>query len=208
MQGTANERIIARDMIYKLVILGDGGVGKSALTLQLTQNHFLNEYDPTIENTYRKNLLVDDEVVLAELLDTAGQEEFSIILDPYIRSGEGFLIVYSVIAEATFEKARALYKKVVYVKNDETPPVVIVGNKVDLERDREVSTTDGRDFAASMNAPFFEASAKARINVEDCYIELVRQIKKKRMQMSDESAPVPADTPKPISEKKGCCVIS
>lgn len=61
---------------YKLVVVGGGGVGKSALTIQFVQSHFVDEYDPTIEDSYRKQFVVDEEVALLDVLDTAGQEEY------------------------------------------------------------------------------------------------------------------------------------
>ncbi|CAH8519635.1 unnamed protein product [Schistosoma mattheei] len=61
---------------YKLVVVGAGGVGKSALTIQLIQNHFVEEYDPTIEDSYRKQMVIDGEICLLDILDTAGQEEY------------------------------------------------------------------------------------------------------------------------------------
>ncbi|PRP78653.1 homogentisate 1,2-dioxygenase [Planoprotostelium fungivorum] len=175
--------------------------GKSALTIQLAQNHFIPEYDPTIENSYRKNLMVDNIVCMVDLLDTAGQEEFAAMRDPYIRSGEGFLIVYSITSEASFRKVSQMYNQIVRVKEEPNPCVVIVGNKIDLERDREVSTSDGKDFATSINSPFFEASAKTRINVEEPFAALVRQLRQKK-------GSEPAATSKPTPEKKkGGCII-
>merc|ERR1711991_711156 len=76
---------------YKVCILGDGGVGKSALTIQFVQNHFIEEYDPTIEDSYRKQVTIDHETCLLDILDTAGQEEYSAMRDQYMRTGEGFL---------------------------------------------------------------------------------------------------------------------
>ncbi|VDM57379.1 unnamed protein product [Angiostrongylus costaricensis] len=73
---------------YKLVVVGDGGVGKSALTIQLIQNHFVEEYDPTIEDSYRKQVVIDGETCLLDILDTAGQEEYSAMRDQYMRTGE------------------------------------------------------------------------------------------------------------------------
>ena len=77
---------------YKLVVVGAGGVGKSALTIQLIQNQFMEEYDPTIEDSYRKQVVVDKEACHLDILDTAGQEEYSAMKDQYMRTGEGFLI--------------------------------------------------------------------------------------------------------------------
>ncbi|KAL1771079.1 GTPase KRas isoform X2 [Sigmodon hispidus] len=81
---------------YKLVVVGAGGVVKSALTIQLIQNHFVDEYDPTIEDSYRKQVVIDGEICLLDILDTAGQEEYSAMRDQYIRTGEGFLYVFAI----------------------------------------------------------------------------------------------------------------
>ena len=92
---------------YKLVVVGDGGVGKSALTIQLIQNHFVDEYDPTIEDSYRKQVVIDKETCLLDILDTAGQEEYSAMRDQYMRTGEGFLIVFAVNNAKSFEDISA-----------------------------------------------------------------------------------------------------
>jgi len=75
---------------YKLVVVGGGGVGKSALTIQFIQGHFVDDYDPTIEDSYRKQCVIDDEVALLDILDTAGQEEYHAMREQYMRTGEGF----------------------------------------------------------------------------------------------------------------------
>src|SRR6516164_6901926 len=109
---------------YKLVVVGGGGVGKSCLTIQLIQSHFVDEYDPTIEgspppsphppresradvvlvDSYRKQCVIDDEVALLDVLDTAGQEEYSAMREQYMRTGEGFMLVYSITSRQSFEE--------------------------------------------------------------------------------------------------------
>ncbi|KAG0778963.1 hypothetical protein G6F21_012777 [Rhizopus arrhizus] len=83
-------------MLYKLVVLGDGGVGKTALTIQLCLNHFVD--------SYRKQVVIDDQPCVLEVLDTAGQEEYTALRDQWIRDGEGFLLVYSITSRSTFER--------------------------------------------------------------------------------------------------------
>jgi len=173
-------------VLYKLVILGEGGVGKSALTIQLTQNHFITEYDPTIENSYRKQVNIDDETCMLDILDTAGQEEYSAMRDQYIRSGQGFVMVYSITSRATFESLPSFHDQILRVKDEDSFPVAVLGNKCDLEKDREVSTMEGKEFADSIGAPFFETSAKARINVEEGFYQLVREIRKWNSQVQEE----------------------
>lgn len=166
---------------YKLVVVGGGGVGKSALTIQLIQNHFIEEYDPTIEDSYRKQVTIDGEPCLLDILDTAGQEEYSAMRDQYMRTGQGFLLVYSITSRSSFDEIASFREQILRVKDKDFVPMVIVGNKVDLENERMVSTVEGRDLAKSFNVPFMETSAKTRINVEDSFFELVRCIKKERL---------------------------
>ncbi|MDP2435473.1 MAG: Ras-like protein [archaeon] len=163
---------------YKLVIVGGGGVGKSALTIQLIQNHFIDEYDPTIEDSYRKQVQVDDETCLLDILDTAGQEEYSAMRDQYMRTGQGFLCVYAITSRSSFEEIDAFREQILRVKDEDKVPMVFVGNKCDLESERQVPKNEANDYATKHGSPFFETSAKARINVEEAFFGLVRQIRK------------------------------
>ena len=146
---------------YKLVVVGGGGVGKSCLTIQLIQSHFVDEYDPTIEgsfnprfkfeassgfqlmyhrhaDSYRKQCVIDDEVALLDVLDTAGQEEYSAMREQYMRTGEGFLLVYSIASRQSFEEIQTFYQQILRVKDKDYFPIIIVGNKCDLDSEREV----------------------------------------------------------------------
>ncbi|EFA86540.1 hypothetical protein PPL_00339 [Heterostelium album PN500] len=163
---------------YKLVCVGGGGVGKSALTIQLIQNHFIDEYDPTIEDSYRKQVTIDDETCLLDILDTAGQEEYSAMRDQYMRTGQGFLCVYSIISRSSFDEIAAFREQILRVKDKDRVPMILVGNKCDLDNERQVSTTEGQEMAKSYSCPFMETSAKSRVNVEEAFYELVREIRK------------------------------
>ena len=87
---------------YKIVVLGSGGVGKSALTVQFVQGIFVEKYDPTIEDSYRKQVEVDGQQCMLEILDTAGTEQFTAMRDLYMKNGQGFVLVYSITAQSTF----------------------------------------------------------------------------------------------------------
>ena len=183
---------------YKLVIVGGGGVGKSALTIQLIQNHFVEEYDPTIEDSYRKQVTIDDESCLLDILDTAGQEEYSAMRDQYLRKGHGFICAFSVTSRASFDEVSAFREQILRVKDADKVPIVLIANKCDLVVDRQVTTEEGQDLAKAFGCPFFETSAKARINVEEPFYQLVREIRK------DTSLKKGG---KPSKGKKGCSLL-
>jgi len=163
---------------YKLVIVGGGGVGKSALTIQFIQNHFIDEYDPTIEDSYRKQTVVDGEICLLDILDTAGQEEYSAMRDQYMRTGQGFIMVYSITSRSSFEEIPKFHSQILRVKDTDLFPMMLVGNKSDLENGRQVTTTEGSDLARSFGCPFHESSALLRHNIDESFIKCVREIRK------------------------------
>ncbi|KAG1178782.1 hypothetical protein G6F70_002792 [Rhizopus microsporus] len=163
---------------YKLVMVGGGGVGKSALTIQFIQSHFVDEYDPTIEDSYRKQCIIDSETALLDVLDTAGQEEYSAMREQYMRNGEGFLLVYSITSRMSFEEITTFYQQICRVKDRDYFPMVLVGNKCDLETDRQVSSQEGSDLAKNFGCQFIETSAKQRINVDEAFFEVVRDIRR------------------------------
>ncbi|XP_050315346.1 GTPase HRas [Anthonomus grandis grandis] len=161
---------------YKLVVVGAGGVGKSALTIQLIQNHFVDEYDPTIEDSYRKQVVIDGETCLLDILDTAGQEEYSAMRDQYMRTGEGFLLVFAVNSVKSFDDIVVYREQILRVKDTEDVPMVLVGNKCDLSA-WVVDMNRARDIAKQYNIPFIETSAKTRMGVDDAFYSLVREIR-------------------------------
>jgi len=179
---------------YKLVIVGGGGVGKSALTIQLIQNHFIDEYDPTIEDSYRKQVTIDEETCLLDILDTAGQEEYSAMRDQYMRTGQGFALVYAITSRSSFDEISSFRDQILRVKDKDKVPMVLVGNKCDLESERQVTTSEGQELAKTFGCPFFESSAKTRVNVEESFYGLVREIRKQTS----------GDSNKPNKNKNGC----
>ncbi|ODQ56862.1 hypothetical protein WICANDRAFT_17153, partial [Wickerhamomyces anomalus NRRL Y-366-8] len=162
---------------YKLVVVGGGGVGKSALTIQFIQSHFVDEYDPTIEDSYRKQVAIDNEVALLDILDTAGQEEYSAMREQYMRTGEGFLLVYSVTERESYNELLTFYQQILRVKETEEVPILLVGNKSDLTEERSVSYEEGEKLAKQFQCEFLETSAKQGINVDRAFFDLVRKIR-------------------------------
>uniref|UniRef100_A0A8C5RTA1 small monomeric GTPase n=6 Tax=Colubroidea TaxID=34989 RepID=A0A8C5RTA1_LATLA len=161
---------------YKVVVLGSGGVGKSALTVQFVTGTFIEKYDPTIEDFYRKEIEVDCSPSVLEILDTAGTEQFASMRDLYIKNGQGFILVYSLVNQQSFQDIKPMRDQIVRVKRYEKVPLILVGNKVDLESEREVLSAEGRALAQEWGCPFMETSAKSKTMVDELFAEIVRQM--------------------------------
>lgn len=120
-------------------------------------------------------------------LDTAGTEQFTAMRELYMKQGQGFLLVFSITSLSSLQELYELREQIIRIKNDNNVPLVIVGNKLDLEEDRAVSRA--RAFQISQNwgnAPYYEASARRRANVDEVFIDLCRQIIRKDMLMDQE----------------------
>lgn len=202
-----SERQRGRGPLYKLAILGEGGVGKTALTIQLCLNQFVETYDPTIEDSYRKKVMLDGEPVTLEILDTAGQEEYTALRDQWIRDGEGFLLVYSITSRSTFTRIRQYYDQVVRVKDGEKFAMVLVANKCDRYSERSVSTSEGKQLAKDLGVLFFETSAKLNINTEDSFTQCARLTRDIRREQEEEEntehLPPPDASPKLLHKPDG-----
>jgi len=168
--------------LYKVVLVGKGGVGKSCLTIQFISSRFVEDYDPTLEDSYRKQVTVDDEECLLDIFDTAGQEDFSSVRDQYMRTGDGFLCVYSITYPVSFQEVESLYEHILRVKDAQQVPFVLLANKCDLEESRQISTQEGQDLADHLKCKFLETSAKTNTNITEAFHEIVREIKKWRIE--------------------------
>ncbi|KAF5342760.1 hypothetical protein D9758_017032 [Tetrapyrgos nigripes] len=157
---------------YKLVIFGNGDL-------------YVDEYDPTVEDSYRKQCVLDDEIAVLDILDTAGQEDspYYTVRDSGIHSGEGFLLVYAITSRTSFEFLNWVHSQIMRAKSSmssspENIPILIVGNKCDLEDKRQVGKDEGQELARRIGCQFLETSAKEDINVDEAFYAVVREIKK------------------------------
>ena len=165
--------------LCKLVILGAGGVGKSAITAQFINKVFIDKYDPTIEDSYRKHHEVDGTPVLLEILDTAGTEQFTAMRNLYLKNSEAFIIVFSLTSMSSFLEINDLRDQVYRVKDSTDCPIILIGNKSDLVEDREVPDEEVQATIKNWKSPYFEVSAKTNTNVVESFECTVRQLFKK-----------------------------
>eukprot|EP01119_Soliformovum_irregulare_P002187 TRINITY_DN1241_c0_g2_i3.p1 TRINITY_DN1241_c0_g2~~TRINITY_DN1241_c0_g2_i3.p1 ORF type:complete len:622 (-),score=127.03 TRINITY_DN1241_c0_g2_i3:178-2043(-) len=151
----------------KMVVVGDGGVGKSAMTIMLIQQHFVDEYDPTIEDSYRKQIKLQDQPIFAvDILDTAGPEEFSAMRDQYMRTSSAFVVAYDVTNRHSFDSVQGYVEQARRVKDNDLIPIIIAGNKIDLEDQRSVTYEEGATKAKQLNCEFAETSAKDNLGMD------------------------------------------
>ncbi|KAF9520530.1 hypothetical protein BS47DRAFT_1370366 [Hydnum rufescens UP504] len=165
---------------WRVAILGDGAVGKTALAVQLTPpiNCLTETYDPTIEDSYRKQIVVDEQMCFIEVIDTAGQEEYATLRDQWVREGQGFILVYSVTSRRTFERLDLFFQSMRRVKRAQ-PIFMLVGNKID-QNARQVSFQEGKSAADRFGCEFVETSAKTAYQVDRAFTDLVRTLRRQR----------------------------
>ncbi|KAK6946620.1 Small GTPase [Dillenia turbinata] len=180
------------DYLFKLVLIGDSGVGKSNLLSRFTKNEFNLESKSTIGVEFAtRSLNIDGKVIKAQIWDTAGQERYRAITSAYYRGAVGALLVYDVTRHATFENVERWLRE---LRNHTDPNIVVmlIGNKSDLRHLVAVSTEDGKAFAEKESLYFMETSALEATNVDKAFAEVLSQIyrivSKKAMESGDDGA--------------------
>ncbi|XP_064807894.1 ras and EF-hand domain-containing protein-like [Oncorhynchus masou masou] len=168
--------------MYRLVLAGDAGSGKSSFLLRLSLNEFRGDIQTTLGVDFQiKKMLVDGEKTNLQIWDTAGQERFRSIARSYFRKAHGVLLLYDVTSESSFLNVREWMDQI-QESTDEQLPMCVIGNKVDLREDRPegscVSTVDGERLARTYNALFCETSAKEGTNIVEAVLHLAREVKK------------------------------
>lgn len=157
-------------------------MGKSALTVQFISGKFVERYDPTVEDFYRKEIEVDGDPAILEILDTAGTEQFASMRDLYIKNGQGFVIVYSLTSKQSFQDTKLIREQILRVKGTDKVPIVLAANKCDIVGpQREVTTEEGFSLANEWSVPYIETSAKNSTIVNCLFTEIVKEMNIKSM---------------------------
>ncbi|BEJ05867.1 hypothetical protein CcaverHIS641_0303890 [Cutaneotrichosporon cavernicola] len=164
---------------FRVAIMGSGGVGKSAVVLRFMNGEFLDIYDPTIEDSYRRQFDVDGQPCVLDILDTAGTDQYLTFNDLFIRDSQGFVLVFSLTQRDTFEDLRRVRMDIERLKapGGQHVPMVIVGNKADLDMYRDVMYDEGIKLAAEAKCEYIETSARHNTNIDEVFASVTRQIR-------------------------------
>jgi len=206
------------DYLFKVVLIGDSGVGKSNLLSRFTRNEFSLESKSTIGVEFAaRSVSVDGKSIKAQIWDTAGQERYRAITSAYYRGAVGALLVYDITRHVTFENVERWYKEL-KDHTDVNIVVMLVGNKSDLLHLRAVSVEEGQSFAEREGLYFMETSAMDSTNVENSFIQVLTQIyrivSKRSLDIAGEDLSTPPGKGQTISvngkdefttKKAGCC---
>ena len=164
----------------KIAVLGKSLVGKSALTYRFINDRFPDEHDTTIEDTYTVPIQIDDISCQLEILDTAGQDDYQTMIDTWINSADGYLLVYSIDSKESFAELKTKYERILTLKENQKFAIAIVGNKCDLNDKREVPTEEANKYCQEIGVTFLETSALQKINVKEAFLSVSRDLLKKK----------------------------
>ncbi|XP_071917552.1 GTP-binding protein YPTM2 isoform X2 [Coffea arabica] len=180
------------DYLFKLLLIGDSGVGKSCLLLRFADDSYLESYISTIG---------------VDFWDTAGQERFRTITSSYYRGAHGIIVVYDVTDQESFNNVKQWLNEIDRYASENVNKL-LVGNKCDLESQRVVAYDTAKAFADEIGIPFMETSAKSSTNVEQAFMAMAAEIKNRMASqpaMNNARPPTVQIRGQPVNQKSGCC---
>lgn len=197
------------DLLIKLLLVGDSGVGKSCLLLRFCDDQFTPSFITTIGIDFKiRTIELDSKKIKLQIWDTAGQERFKTITTAYYRGAMGILLVYDVCDEKSFNNIKNWYSNVKQHANDDVE-MILVANKSDMGDKRVISSEQGQSLAQELGIDFIEASAKTNDNVEKCFFSLASKIKEniytKNTNESGNGNTINVGDNKASGKANGCC---
>lgn len=194
-----------------ITVCGDGGCGKSSITLRLVRSEWTHDYDPTIEDSYSVTRTIDGQSYFLMLTDTAGQEEYRSLWAASNLRSDAFLLVYDITNQHSLEGLEYFAEMIDMeeenrIDQGKVPPVKLVaGNKCDLSAARVVKAAEGLEWARKRGCGFMETSAREMVNIEETFALLVRRVVEARRMVNSEGAaaayPTKTATLPPLREK-------
>ncbi|KIM46227.1 hypothetical protein M413DRAFT_16951 [Hebeloma cylindrosporum] len=163
----------------KIAVLGSRSVGKSSLIVQFIENQFVENYYPTIESNFQKTVRYKGTEFECEIIDTAGQDEYSLLSSKHVIGIHGYVLVYSVNSRNSFNMIQIVYDKIIDFCGKQDIPCVIVGSKMDLQSSRQVQSMEGENLAKQNHAAWVETSAKDDANISEVFELCLAEIEKR-----------------------------
>ena len=164
------------DYLFKLLLIGDSGVGKTCILFRFSDDAFNHTFISTIGIDFKiKTIELKGKKIKLQIWDTAGQERFHTITTSYYRGAMGILLVYDVTNAKSFDNIAKWLRNIEEHANEDVEKIII-GNKCDMEERRVIPTERGEEIASAHNIPFIETSAKANINIDRVFLELTDAI--------------------------------
>jgi small GTP-binding protein len=177
------------DLSFKIIVVGDAGVGKSCLTLKATKDQFETSYNTTVGfEFYTMVIKIKDKVIRLQIWDTCGQEVYKSLILSFYRNASLAIIVYAINDNNTFTNIERWLNEIKTVSNPQTK-IFLIGNKVDLKDDRKVDTETAKKFSKEHEFQFFlETSAKTGINVKEVFVEAAKELYKNHLEYKDRAS--------------------
>lgn len=198
------------DYLFKLLLIGDSGVGKSCLLLRFADDTYTESYISTIGVDFKiRTIELEGKTVKLQIWDTAGQERFRTITSSYYRGAHGIIVVYDVTDNDTFTNVKQWLGEIDRYASEGVNKL-LVGNKSDLTGKKVVEYSVAKEFADQLNIPFLETSAKNATNVEQAFLTMAKQIKDRMGSSSTQAGAAKSSTVTPgqtlqAQQSGGCC---
>lgn len=219
-----SEEFTEYDLSFKIIVVGDSGVGKSCLTMKGTKNHFEECYSPTVGfEFFTFNIRISDKNIKLQIWDTCGQEAYRSLITSFYRNSSLAIIAYAIDNENSYNNIEAWLNEIKSQANPETK-VFLIGNKVDLGNARKVQTETARQFSKDHGFHYFiETSAKTGFNAQNVFIQAAKELYKSHLEYKDRASRPGSITPTPYQQeinnnillededdnkprkKRGCC---
>jgi len=195
------------DYLFKLLLIGDSGVGKSSLLLRFADDTYTESYISTIGVDFKiRTVDIEGKTVKLQIWDTAGQERFRTITSSYYRGAHGIIVVYDVTDEDSFSNVKQWLNEIDRYANENVNKL-LVGNKSDLVSKKKVDFETATAFANEIGIPFLETSAKTSTNVEQAFVTMAQEIKQRVTTQPVQAGPstLKVGAGKAVKSDKGCC---
>ena len=203
------------DLSFKMIVIGDAGVGKSCLTLKASKGNFDDTYSPTVGFEFLSfNVKIDSKVIKLQIWDTCGQEIYRSLISSFYRNASLAMMVYSIDSKESFNHIESWLKEVKLQSNPDIK-VFLIGNKADLEEQREVQLNDAKQFKEENGIHYFnEASAKNGLNAQEIFIQAAKILYEEHLQyrsranktnINSDNTPIPVKISNKSERKQGCC---